>query len=113
MKSEINLKITNNTALDLPISILGVIQSPSALNNITSVYEFDMSGETLSSFLFIFGYYSVSAPSTLIENYFYSVPATIQGYVDALNTIGVGLFTYSGTTIYMFSSDYIGDYIKI
>lgn len=113
MKSEINLKITNNTALDLPISILGVIQSPSALNNITSVYEFDMSGEIFSAFTFIFGYYSVLAPSTLIYYQFFNISPNIQGYVDALNTLNVGFFTYSGTTIYMFSSDYIGGLIKI
>lgn len=113
MKSEINLKITNNTALDLPISILGVIQSQNSLNNVTASYEFDMSGETFSPFNWVFGYYSNSAPSTLIQHYFDNITPTIQGYVDALNTLNVGLFTYSGTTIYMFSADYIGGFIKI
>ncbi len=113
MKSQINLKITNNVPLELPVSILGVIPNENFFNNINTSYQFDMSGETLSSLVFIFGYYSVSAPSTLLENNFSGIPATIQGYVDALNTLNVGFFTYSGTTIYMFSNNFIGGYIKI
>ena len=108
----INLKLTNNTALNLPISILGFIQEQNSLNNVNTSYEFDMSGEIFSEFTFIFGYYSVLAPSTLIEYQFFNISPNIQGYVDALNTLNVGLFTYSGNTIYMFSNEYIGRYIK-
>jgi len=113
MITAINLKITNNVPLELPISILGVIQEPNALNNIKTVYEFDMSGETFTTSNWIFGYYSVSAPSTLLQYFFNNITATIQGYVDALNTLNVGIFTYSGTTIYMFSNNYIGGFIKL
>lgn len=113
MKSSINLKITNNVNAELPISILGVVPNPNELNNINTVYEFDMSGETLTDFNWIFGYYSVTAPLILIEYFFNGITPTFQGYVDALNTLGVGYFAYTGTTIYMFSADYIGGYIKI
>lgn len=113
MKSQINLKITNNTATQLPISILGVVQSQNSLNNINTSYEFDMSGEALTTFTWVFAYYSVSAPSTLLNHFFDNITATIQGYVDALNTLNVGFFTYSGNVIYMFSSNYIGSFIKI
>lgn len=112
MKS-INLKISNNTGAELPISILGVIQSQSALNNINTMYEFDLTGETLSSLLFILDYASVLAPSTTIAHFFNNPTPTIQGYVDALNTLNVGFFTYNGNIIYMFSNDYIGIDIKI
>ena len=108
MITAINLKITNNVPSELPISILGVIQDPNALNNIKTVYEFDLSGETFSSFLFVFTYSTIAQPSVNI-NYFFNNPTpTIQGYVDDLNTLNVGYFTYNGTTIYMLSNNYIG-----
>jgi len=112
MKS-INLKVTNNTGAELPISILGVIQNPNAFNEINTMYEFDMSGETLSSFLFIFSYSTVLAPLVDIAVGFNNPTPTIQGYVDDLNTLNVGYFTYTGTTIYMFTNNYIGKAIKI
>lgn len=113
MNLSINLKITNNIGVELPISILGVIQNQDSFNNINTVYEFDMSGETLTAFTWIFAYYSITAPSTSIQHYFVRITPTFQGYVDALNTLGVGYFTYTGTTIYMFSNNYIGGFIKI
>lgn len=112
MKS-INLKISNNTGVELPISILGVIQNPNGFNNINKVYEFDMSGETLSSVNFTFRYASVLTPLVTIDVVFNSPTPTLQGYVDKLNTLNVGYFTYSGNIIYMFSDDYIGIIIKI
>jgi hypothetical protein len=112
MKS-INLKVTNNTGAELPISILGVIQNPDAFNEINTMYEFDMSGETLSSFLFIFTYATVSQPLVQINVGFNNPTPTIQGYVDDLNTLNVGYFTYTGTTIYMLTNNFIGISIKI
>jgi len=112
MKS-INLKISNNTALELPVSILGVVQNPSGLNNINTVYEFDMTGEILSPFSFIVRYASVLAPLVSIDVVFNFPTPTLQGYVDKLNTLNIGYFTYSGNIIYMFSNDYIGIFIKV
>jgi hypothetical protein len=112
MKS-INLKVTNNTGAELPISILGVIQNPDAFNEINKMYVFDMSGETLSPFLFFFTYTTVSQPLVDIIVFFNNPTPTIQGYVDDLNTLNVGYFTYTGTTIYMFTNNYIGKEIKI
>jgi hypothetical protein len=113
MITAINLKITNNVPLELPISILGVIQDPNGFNNIKTVYEFDMSGETFSSFLFVFAYSTIAQPSVNISYFFNNPTPTIQGYVDDLNTLNVGYFTYNGTTIYMLSNNYIGKSIKI
>jgi hypothetical protein len=112
MKS-INLKVTNNTGAELPISILGVIQNPDAFNQINTMYEFDLSGETLSSVSFVFDYATVSAPLTTISYFFNNPIPTIQGYVDDLNSINVGYFTYTGTTIYMLTNNFIGILIKI
>jgi hypothetical protein len=112
MKS-INLKVTNNTGAELPISILGVIQNPDAFNQINTMYEFDLSGETLSSVLFVFQYATVLAPLVPINVFFNNPTPTIQGYVDDLNSLNVGYFTYTGTTIYMFTNNYIGKEIKI
>ena len=109
----INLKITNNTGAELPISILGVIQNPDAFNEINKMYEFDLSGEVLSSVLFVLDYATVTAPFTTLSYFFNNPTPTIQGYVDDLNSINVVYFTYTGTTIYMFTNNYIGIAIKI
>lgn len=112
MKSQINLKITNNTSLELRISILGVIPNSNSFSNIKNVYEFDMSGETFQPAGFSFSYNSVLAPTTSLQYNFTNYVPTIQGYVDALNTLNVGVFIWSGSTIYMFSNDYVGRFIK-
>jgi hypothetical protein len=113
MNLSINLKITNNIGAELPISILGVIQNQDSFNNINTVYEFDLSGETLNSVLFVFAYSTIAQPSVNIQYFFNNPTPTIQGYVDDLNTLNVGYFTYYGTTIYMLSNNYIGKSIKI
>lgn len=113
MKSSINLKITNNVNAELPISILGVVPNPNELNNINTVYEFDMSGETLTALSWFFVYQDSMFPAISIEHFFNGITPTFQGYVDALNSLNVGFFTYNGNIIYMFSNNYIGDLIRI
>ena len=111
MNSSINLKITNNTPFELPMSILGVVPNQNAFNNINYVYQFDMSAETLI-LNFEFRYKTQTNPTVIVENVV-SASTTILGYVEALNNLNVGIFDYSGNTIYMFSNTYIGVAIKI
>lgn len=111
MKSEINLKITNNTALDLPISILGVIPNENTFNNVNYSYAFDMSSETLVKD-FEYRYKTQTDPTVVVLN-LTSATETISGYVDVLNALNKGFFTSSGNIIYMFSNTYIGVAIKI
>lgn len=112
MNSSINLKITNNTPFELPTSILGVVPNQNAFNNINYVYQFDMSGEVLD-INFVFEYSEFSNPLTNFQENITVSNATIADYVIALNALNVGLFTYSGTTIYMFSNYYRGVLMKI
>lgn len=109
----INLKITNNANVELPISILGTIQNPNSFLNYSKSYDFDLTGEVLNNVIFLIVYSSVSSPSTTLTYSFINPIPTIQGYVDALNSAGIGFFTYSGNIIYMFSNNYIGISIKI
>jgi hypothetical protein len=111
MKSTINLKITNNTPFELPTSILGVVSNQNAFNNINYVYEFDMSAEVLK-LTFKYVYKTQDNPSNVtIQIFVFS--ETIEDYVEALNLLNIGLFSYSGNTIYMFSNFYIGVVIAI
>lgn len=111
MKSQINLKITNNVPLELPVSILGVIPNQNTFNNVNYLYSFDMSAETLT---LNFEYrYKTQTNSTIIVENVVSSSTTIIGYVEALNLLNIGFFYYSGNTIYMMSNFYIGVAIKI
>jgi hypothetical protein len=109
--TDINLKIVNNTATELPISILGVINNPQSFNNINTSYDFDFTGQTLDTNLY-FTYSTITAPLTDIEIAFPPTTPTLQSYVDLLNTLNVGYFTLSGNIIYMFSNDFIGRLLR-
>ena len=104
MESQINLKITNNTSLTQQVDILSVINNPIASNNCNTIYEYDLTGQTLSSSLQI-TYYLIPDILTPLSKTVNALP-TISGYVDALNSLGLGLFMYSGNTIYVSSSTY-------
>jgi len=113
MKKNINLKIVNNTSLEQQISILGVIPNPISANNVNNLYSFDTIGQNY------IGISSVSVTFTTIDN---PTPTTllaqvnessIQGVVDALNTLGIGIFSFSGTIIYVSNDFYIYSGISI
>ena len=109
--TNINLKITNNTSAELPISILGVVPNANALNNVNTSYDFDFTGETVDANLF-FTYSTVSEPLIDIEVSFPPTTPSLQSYVDLLNPLGVGYFVVSGDVIYMFSNDFIGKLLR-
>lgn len=112
MKS-INIKIANNTSFNQDISILGVIPNPNSANNSNILYSFDLSTQIfvlVNSVSITYASTSNPTPTTLTANVLVS---SIQGVVEALNTLGIGLFNYSGTTIYVSSSIYTYSNITI
>lgn len=102
MKSQINLKIVNNTSLPQQVDILSVINNPLASNNLNTSYVYDLTGLPLGTSLFL-RYYILPDTLNFIDVTFTATP-TIQGYVQALNNLGLGLFFYSGNFIYVNSN---------
>ena len=106
MKS-INLKIRNNTSATQNVSLFGVVPDPNSANNINNLYQFDLTGQSYV------GIVSVSITYAPTSTLFYttaSVPVTnqsIQGVVDALNTLNIGIFTLSGNIISVASNTYV------
>jgi hypothetical protein len=102
LKSQINLKVTNNTSLSQQVDILAVINNPNASNNLNTSYVYDLTGLTLTTSVQL-RYYILPDTLNNIDVPFTAVP-TIQGYVNALNLLGLGLFSYSGNLIYVNSN---------
>jgi surface protein len=103
----INLKIQNNTPIPQTISILGNIPNLMSANNIKNLYVFDLSQQNftaVNSVTIIFTTVNNPTPTTLVAQVLQS---NIQGVVEALNTLGVGIFTFSGSTIYVQNDFYI------
>lgn len=105
--SQINLKIANNTALAQPVSILGIVPNDNTANNNNLLYEYDLTGQS---------FVGITNVQIIIENIVTLNPInysavvftqSIQGVVDALNTLNQGIFLYSGTIIYVTSDYYI------
>jgi streptogramin lyase len=113
LNSEINLRITNNTALPQPVSILGIIPNINSANNSNVLYQFNFSGQIYTGVTNVNINISNTSNSTIVV---YNAPVytqSIQGVVDALNSLNQGIFSYSGTTIYVSSSYYIYSNISI
>ena len=113
IKSQINLRIVNNTALPQPVSILGIVPNSNTANNNNFLYEFNFIGQSYVGVTNVSINISNTSNPTVVV---YNVPVTSQsiiGVVDALNTLNQGLFSYSGTTIYVSSNYYIYSNISI
>lgn len=111
VKQNINLRIENNTAFPQDINILGSIPALDSANNVNILYAFDLSTETWGGGInqVRLNYASPSNPSIFVI-----VPLTdltISGVVNALNTLGLDLFYYSGTNIAVNSNTNV--YFKI
>jgi hypothetical protein len=105
--SEINLKITNNTALPQPVSILGIVPNNNTANNNNLLYEYNLTGQ---SFVGITSVDIVIDTIVFFNPINYTIPVltqSIQGLVDALNTLNQGIFLYYGDTVYVNSDYYI------
>jgi streptogramin lyase len=113
LESQINLKVANNTALPQPVSMLGIVANSNSANNSNILYEFNLTGQSFVGITNVnINISNTSNPSVIVN----SAPVTtqsIQGVVDALNTLNQGIFSYSGSTIYVSSSYYIYSNISI
>jgi len=109
----INLRIVNNTALAQPVSILGIVPNQNTANNNNFLYEFNFTGQSYVGITNVnINISNTSNPTVVV----YNAPVTsqsIQGVVDALNTLNQGIFSYSGSTIYVSSNYYIYSNISI
>jgi hypothetical protein len=98
VKQNINLRIENNTAFSQDINILGSIANIDSANNVNILYAFDLSTENWVGVGQVrLNYSTPSNPSIFVI-----VPLTdltISGVVNALNTLGLDLFYFSGTDI--------------
>ena len=107
LKTQISLRIQNNTNFSQPVEILSVIPSIYTANNSTKFYTFDLSTE---DFVGITGvrvdYFIIPNFSGINSPVVPLTTLSIAGIVDALNTLGLGLFSYDGTTIYTTSNVY-------
>ena len=111
--SQINLRVVNNTALPQPVSMLSVITNPNTANNNNFLYEFDFTGQSYVGITNVSINISNTSNPTVVV---YNAPVTSQsiiGVVDVLNTLNQGLFSYSGSIIYVSSNYYIYSNISI
>jgi hypothetical protein len=110
---QINLRILNNTALAQPVSILGILPNINSANNSNFLYQFNLTGQVYTGVTNVNINISNTSNPTIVV---YNAPVytqSIQGVVDALNSLNQGIFSYSGTTIYVSSSYYIYSNISI
>ena len=112
-ESQINLKIRNNTALPQPVSILSVIANSNTANNNNNLYEFNLTGQSFVGITNVNINISNTSNPTIVVNSAPVYSQSIQGVVDALNTLNQGLFSYSGSTIYVSSDYYIYSNLSI
>jgi surface protein len=107
VKQNINLRLQNNTALPQDINIFGNIPNINSANNINTVYEWNLSGQSyVASTSVEISISSTSNPTPIT----YSVVLlgnNIQGVADALNTLNLGIFQVSGNTMYVLNDFYI------
>jgi surface protein len=109
----INLKLTNNTPLNQEVSIFGVIANPNTANNINNLYQFDLTGQSfvaINSVSITYAptstlYYTTATASVTTQN--------IQGVVDALNTLNIGVFSVLGNIINVASNLFIYQNITV
>jgi hypothetical protein len=107
LKTQINLRIQNNTNYSQPVEILSALSSPYTANNSKSFYTFDLSTEDFVGITGVMIGYFINPNFFGIDSPI--VPLTslsIAGVVDALNTLGLTIFSYSGTTIYASTDAY-------
>lgn len=107
IKDSINLKIKNNTSLTQVINILGIITPYIYANVSDTIYEYDLSTEDFLAVTTVqINYNLIAPPYDLFTPNGSLINYSIQGVVDVLNGFNIGLFAFSGTTIYVSSSIY-------
>ena len=113
LNTQINLKVVNNTALPQPVSILGVVANSDSANNSNLLYEFDFTGQSFIGITSLNISISNTSNPTVVVNSAQVLTQSIQGVVDALNTLNQGIFSYYGNIIYVSSSYYIYGALQI
>ena len=104
--TEISLKVKNNTNLPQPVVMFNSLPNVNASNNNHTLYEFDLSAETFVGITTVQLAYTVIPNPTTLFLISPLTSLTISGVVDVLNSFGLVLFQYSGTTIYAYTDIY-------
>lgn len=112
-ESQINLRVVNNTSLPQPVSILGVVASSNSANNSNILYEFNLTGQSFIGITSVNINIANTSNPTIVVYTATVTTQSIQGVVDALNTLNQGIFSYSGSTIYVSSDYYVYSNISI
>lgn len=109
---DINLSITNLSALPQPVSLLGSF--PPAQPTVETQYSFDLSGEDFFSVTQVrLDYSDVDNPLPILSKTGLLSNFSIAGVVQILNTFAVGNFYYIGTTVYVNTDFYLYQFIRI
>jgi len=88
----INLRLQNNTSSTIPSSLLSITSTTTNTANATTRYTYDLDGVSLTG-----GTATITINNSPIN---ISFVGTIQGLVNALNSLNYGYFIVSGNTIY-------------
>jgi hypothetical protein len=107
LNGQINLRVINNTALPQPVSILSIVPNQNTANNNNILYEFNFSGQSFVGVTNVSINISNTSNPTIVVYNVQVLSESIAGVVNALNTLNQGLFSYSGTIIYVSSNYYI------
>jgi hypothetical protein len=106
-KTQINLKIKNNTAFNQAISLFNIVANPNSASQTVTEYVYDLTGHVFLDTNIGLTYLNLQ---TLVINNVFPIVYSggIQGVVNELNilTSGQGLWRYEGDFIY-FNSDII------
>jgi surface protein len=106
-KGEISLKLINNTSYPQIANILGSVPNLLSPNKNTNLYVFDLSTEDYASLSGISIGISNTSNPTVVNYNLTLLSNDIQGVVQALNTLNMGVFQYYGTSVYVSSGFYI------
>jgi surface protein len=106
-KGEISLKLINNTSYPQIANILGSVPNLLSPNKNANLYVFDLSTEDYASLSGISIGISNTSNPTVVNYNLTLLSNDIQGVVQALNTLNMGVFQYYGTSVYVSSGYYI------
>jgi hypothetical protein len=99
----ITLKVQNNVRFQANVPILGGVQDPTnGQVNSNTLYEWDLSTETFVGITTV-SLIVATVTNPTFQTYTQTVGAvtSVEQVVDILNSFNVGLFNFSGTTIWI------------
>jgi hypothetical protein len=108
LKTEISLRIKNNTNLSQPVSILSALGNPYSASSSTTMFTWDLSTETFAGITSVYIGYSILPimGGGLLSATVPLPTLSIAGVVSALNTTGLAIFQQDGYNIYATSNTY-------